>query len=69
MTPALQAFFEAYKQRFEPALDNLLNPFHSPYSENGNQPLLETLRQAMRYSLLDGGKRIRPGRNNAPCAS
>lgn len=60
MTPALQAFIEAHKQRFEPALNQLLEPFQSPYSDNGNQALLETLRQAMRYTLLDGGKRIRP---------
>jgi geranylgeranyl pyrophosphate synthase len=60
MTPAFKAFIEQHKEHFEPALANLLDSFQSPYTANNSEALLEPLRDAMNYSLLNGGKRVRP---------
>lgn len=53
-------FVDDCKQRVDTALNQQLERFVSDLSPHDNQHHLETLRQAMHYSVLNGGKRIRP---------
>ena len=49
--------YDIYKQRIEHALDKLMPPEEAVFEDEKVPALLS---QAMRYSLLAGGKRIRP---------
>lgn len=47
-------------QRVESALDRLVRRANSPFCPNDSQSLTGRLFEAMRYAVLDGGKRLRP---------
>jgi geranylgeranyl pyrophosphate synthase len=55
-----QQYFEHSKQRIDNALSRHLGSFTSPYSKVDSSPYLERLQQAISYSQLNGGKRVRP---------
>lgn len=58
---ALQHFLADCQQRMEQVLQAALPPHRSPFSDEGEgDNALQRLLQAMRYSLLNGGKRVRP---------
>lgn len=60
MTQAFSAYFSQARQRVEQALDRLSQASHSEYSGHKDSALGAQLYEAMRYSLLNGGKRVRP---------
>ena len=57
MSEAFKQFLQQSKTRVDQALDNHLGNFDSPYSNTDSSLYLHSLEQALRYSLLDGGKR------------
>ncbi len=59
MRDDFQSYITACQQRANLALDNCLAPQNSPYSPN-TLPLTKQLFDAMRYSVMNGGKRVRP---------
>ncbi len=59
-TSDFQQYLEHSKQRIDKALTLHLGGFNSPYSNVDSAPYLEQLRQAISYSQLNGGKRVRP---------
>ena len=60
MTDSFNRYLETCQQRINHALSLQLQPLQSRFVQTDTGPLLETLYDAMRYSLLIGGKRIRP---------
>jgi geranylgeranyl pyrophosphate synthase len=60
MSSSFQHQFERYKTRVDLALKQQLGSFTSPYSSNDSSVYLQRLEQATGYSLLSGGKRVRP---------
>ncbi len=59
MSPALQDYIARCQQRINAALPALLGDAVTEYADNGSDRL-QPLFEAMRYSLLNGGKRVRP---------
>ncbi len=59
MSPALQDYIARCQQRINAALPALLGDAVTEYADNGSNRL-QPLFEAMRYSLLNGGKRVRP---------
>lgn len=59
-TATFSDYIAQHKQLIDDSLDQQLGRFSSTLSEHDNSQLLEKLRSAMYYSLLNGGKRIRP---------
>ncbi len=60
MNEPFQHYLTLCSNRINRALEHHLGSFESPYSDNTSTALLDGLRQAMHYSLLNGGKRVRP---------
>lgn len=60
MSEPLKQFLQACQQRIDNALAEQLGHFNAPYCEPDSTEYLARLAAAMRYSLLSGGKRIRP---------
>ena len=60
MSKRLQSTLERSQKRVEAALQQRLLNTHSPFAEHDSKSHLATLYEAMRYSLLNGGKRVRP---------
>ncbi len=60
MSEHFQHYLGRCQQRINTALQQQLGSFNSPLSKQPSEPYLQSLQAAMRYSLLDGGKRIRP---------
>lgn len=58
--PPFEDYLQHCQQRAQRALDSALPPFDSELYPPGAGPSLERLLAAMRYSLVNGGKRIRP---------
>ena len=48
------------QQRINEALSSNLGSFNSPFAISDSSAYLDRLQQALRYSLLNGGKRVRP---------
>lgn len=59
MTAALPTELLEYQRRFDSALPAIIDNAGSEFVENA-APALERIFDAMRYSLLNGGKRVRP---------
>lgn len=60
MSDTFKQFLQQSKQRVDRALEQHIGAVSSPYSPTDSAPYLQHLHQAMRYSLLNGGKRVRP---------
>lgn len=60
MSDHFQTFLQQHQQRTDKALSTHLGSFNSDYSDADSSNYLSRLQQAMQYSLLNGGKRIRP---------
>lgn len=60
MSESFQAYLQQAKQRADKALSLYLGSFDSPYTSADSSEYLSRLQQAMQYSLINGGKRIRP---------
>ncbi|MFA7552608.1 MAG: (2E,6E)-farnesyl diphosphate synthase [Spongiibacteraceae bacterium] len=60
MSESFKAQLTHAKQRIDLALSHYLGSCRSPYTAIDSSPYLDQLQQAMRYSLVNGGKRIRP---------
>lgn len=62
MPNTFTAYLDNTRQRLQHCLTEQLGQFESPYSAagQGSDPLLARLKEAMHYSLLAEGKRIRP---------
>jgi geranylgeranyl pyrophosphate synthase len=60
MSDAFEQFLQQSKLRIDRALEDNLGSFSSPFSAADSQAYLQRLQQALRYSLLNGGKRVRP---------
>ena len=59
-TATFSNYITRHKQLIDDNLDQQLGLFSSTLTEHDNSQLLDKLRSAMYYSLLNGGKRIRP---------
>lgn len=59
MNKPFSDYLDECRQRIDHALPSLLSDSDSEYAINAG-PLLSRLFEAMRYSLLNGGKRVRP---------
>ena len=60
MSEPFEQQLKHYQQRVDKTLDECIGSFDSPYSEADSSTYLQRLRDATRYSLLSGGKRVRP---------
>lgn len=60
MDPSFEAFVNHCNQRLAAAMPQQIGSFASSYSETPSAPYLSVLKQAINYSLLNGGKRVRP---------
>lgn len=60
MNDFLQQFLQQSKTRIDCALQQYVGDFNSPYSDFDSSHYLQRLQQAICYSLLNGGKRVRP---------
>ena len=60
MSERFTAHLQDSAERINQALDLYLGPFNSAYTATDSSVYLNRLQQAIRYSLLQGGKRIRP---------
>lgn len=60
MNAPLKHFVDQSRQRIDQALNRYTGSGPSPFSETDSSAYLQRLRQAISYSLLNGGKRIRP---------
>ncbi len=60
MSQSFQAYLQQAKQRADRALNLYVGSFASPYSPADSSEYLARLQQAMQYSLINGGKRVRP---------
>ena len=60
MSETFEQFLQQTKDRVNQALHQQLGNFSSPFSDADSSVYLQTLQQAQRYSLLNGGKRVRP---------
>ncbi len=60
MNQAFAEYLAACRQRADLALDRFSKQIHSEYSGHKDDSLSRRLYEAMRYSLLNGGKRVRP---------
>lgn len=60
MSEPLKQFLQNCQQRIDDALAEQLGSFNAPYCDNDSSAYLANLAAAMNYSLLSGGKRIRP---------
>ncbi len=54
------AFLSASQERINLALATHLGSFQSPFSPTNSEQPLARLQQSMHYSLINGGKRVRP---------
>lgn len=57
---AFERYQQACQQRINQALEQQFVALHSDFSPHPNGHLLQQLQQAINYSLLLGGKRVRP---------
>lgn len=57
---SFQNTINQYKKRIDSALNEQLGDFESDLASRPNTDLLNELRETMLYSLLNGGKRVRP---------
>ena len=60
MSASFEQLLQQYKTRIDQALEQQLGSFQSPFSHTDSSPYLQRLQQSSRYSLLSGGKRVRP---------
>ncbi len=60
MSDTFTQFLQHSKTRIDRALELYIGSVTSPYSDTDSSPYLQRLQQALRYSLLNGGKRVRP---------
>lgn len=60
MEPSFEAFAKRCNQRLAAAMPKQIGSFSSSFSTTSSAPYLSTLEQAINYSLLSGGKRVRP---------
>ncbi|ARN73469.1 polyprenyl synthetase family protein [Oceanicoccus sagamiensis] len=60
MSESFPAFLQQAKQRADKALSLYLGDFNSTYTSADSSDYLARLQQAMHYSLVNGGKRVRP---------
>ena len=60
MSNTFEEYLSDCKTRTNKALEALLGSDHSPFSDTDCAPHLHTLKAAMAYSQLNGGKRVRP---------
>ena len=60
MSESFNAYLKQAKLRADSALALYIGSFDSPYAPNNSSNYLARLRQAMEYSLINGGKRVRP---------
>lgn len=60
MTQSFEQLLQQHKTRIDQALAQHLGSFQSPYSHADSSHYLQRLQDASRYSLLNGGKRVRP---------
>lgn len=60
MTDKLEDFIKQTKLRIDKVLTLHAGSFDSPFSESPSTVYLDRLKQAMEYSLANGGKRVRP---------
>ena len=60
MSNTFQHYLKRCQQRINQALPALVGSTQSPYSPADDSDYLQRLDEAKRYSLLNGGKRIRP---------
>jgi len=58
--PTFDAYLEQCRERVNRALAEQLGPAQSEYTDGATAQHLARLFEAMRYSLLNGGKRVRP---------
>jgi geranylgeranyl pyrophosphate synthase len=59
MSKALDLYLQQSRQRINVALEQQLGNFNSPFTDVDTRPHSSRLQQAMAYSLLNGGKRVR----------
>lgn len=69
MNQQLSAFLQQAKNRIDQALTQQLGSFNSSFSQHNSSDYLTRLQQAMRYSLINGGKRVRPVLSYAAAAA
>ena len=60
MSESFKAYLQQAKLRADSALTDCIGSFDSRYTTNSSSHYLARLRQAIEYSLINGGKRIRP---------
>ncbi len=60
MSESFKTYLQQAKQRADSALNRYLGNFTSPYAQVDSSEYLSRLQQAMEYSLMNGGKRVRP---------
>ncbi len=60
MKTSLEDYIKSCQDRINRALETHLQAANSPYCHSNTQQPTRTLFDAMQYSVLDGGKRIRP---------
>lgn len=60
MEPSFEAFSAQCNQRLAAAMPLQVGSFDSAYGATSSAPYLTVLEQAINYSLLNGGKRVRP---------
>ncbi|WP_339338636.1 (2E,6E)-farnesyl diphosphate synthase [uncultured Oceanicoccus sp.] len=60
MNESFKAYLQQAKSRADSALTRYVGNFDSPYTANNTSHYLARLQQAIEYSLINGGKRIRP---------
>lgn len=60
MSTSFNQFLDTCRKRIDATLQYEVEELLSPFSRHDSRPQLQRLADAMRYSLLNGGKRIRP---------
>jgi geranylgeranyl pyrophosphate synthase len=60
MSEQFSSYLQQCSARVNQALDKKLGSFHSSFTASDSSEQLAQLKQAITYSLLNGGKRIRP---------